>query len=181
MTAYAALLRGINVGGRHKVPMARLRELAGELGYRDVATYVQSGNLLLSTSDSAAAVERELAAALEREFGFDVPVIVRTRQQLATVLERDELADVADDDAKRAVTFLSGKPKPAQVKALDPDEFLPERFSVVGSELIMWCPDGLGRSKLAAAPWGRRLGVTGTTRNWRTVRTLHDMFADAAG
>jgi len=176
MTRYAALLRGVNVGGHHKVPMARLRELAGELGYDDVATYVQSGNLVLSSAEKANAVERQLSQALEREFGFAVPVVVRNRAQLAAVIKRDELGDIADDDAKRAVTFLSATPKPASVKALDADEFLPERFSIVGQELYLWCPNGLGRSKLATAPWERRLGVSGTTRNWRTVRTLLAML-----
>lgn len=179
MTRYVALLRGVNVGGRHQVPMARLRELAEDLGYDDVATYVQSGNLVLSSSAKADAVGAVLSEALQQEFGFTVDVVMRSAAQIAAIINKDVLGDIADDDAKRAVGFLAGKPSPKAVKALDSDEFSPEQFAVVGSELYLWCPNGLGRSKLAAAPWHRRLGVPLTVRNWRTVTKLLAML-DAA-
>lgn len=176
MTRYVALLRAVNVGGHRAVPMARLRELAGELGYGEVATYVQSGNLVLSSSATARAVAAALSAALHREFGFAVDVMVRRRSQLAAIVAADVFGGVADDDAKRAVGFLARPPAAKAINALDPDEFLPERFAVAGSELHLWCPKGLGRSKLAAAPWHRRLGVPLTVRNWRTVTKLLAML-----
>jgi uncharacterized protein (DUF1697 family) len=179
MTRYVALLRAVNVGKR-QLPMQRLRDVAGELGYADLATYVQSGNLTLTTPDSAHAVERALSAALTADRGFDVDVTVRSRAQLAALLKADALGDAADDDAKRAVTFLAAKPGAAVVRGLDPDEFLPERFVVTGRELVMWCPHGLGRSKLATARWSSRLGgIAGTTRNWRTVGKLVELLDGA--
>jgi len=178
MTRYVALLRGVNVGGKHLVPMPRLRALAAEVGFEEPATHLQSGNLLLSASASATTVEQTLGAAIEAEFGFACPVLVRSRDQLAAIVAADVLGDVADDDAKRLVSFLSAKPPAASVRALDPEAYLPERFAVVGQELYLWCPDGLARSRLAVAPWQRMLGgVIPTSRNWRTVSKLLTMLS----
>lgn len=180
MTRYAVLLRGVNVGGHGKVPMPRLRELAAELGYRDVATYVQSGNLIVSSGEDAGSVRDTVQAAVKREFGVAAAVVVRSRDEIAAIVAADVLGKLADDPSKRLVSFLSEQPEAGLVARLDPDEFAPERFEVVGRELYLWCPDGLGQSKLAAAPWGRRLGgVTATGRNWRTVLRLLEMLDDA--
>jgi uncharacterized protein (DUF1697 family) len=177
VTRYAVLLRAVNVGGHNKVPMARLREMATDLGYTDVATYVQSGNLVLSAgAKRPATVEKALRDALRSELDVDVDVIVRTSTELAAVVAANPFEDVADDDAKLLVSFLTAQPAKAKVEALDLETFLPERFEVGDRCLYMWLPDGAGRSKLAAAPWDRRLGVRGTGRNWRTIAKLIELL-----
>jgi uncharacterized protein (DUF1697 family) len=104
MARHVALLRAINLGARRKVPMARLREVLEEAGYTEVATYVQSGNVVLSSRRQPGSVERDLHRRLSAEFGFDIPVIVRSREQLAALVEREGPA--ADQEPSRfLVTF----------------------------------------------------------------------------
>jgi uncharacterized protein (DUF1697 family) len=162
--------------------MARLRELAVELGYTDVATYVQSGNLIVTAeTEQAADVETAVAEALRRALAVDVAVMVRSRAELAAVIEANPLGDAADDPARLLVSFLAAQPAAEKLEALDRNEFVPERFEIGDRCLYQWFPEGVGRSKLAAAPWDRRLGVRGTGRNWRTVTTLLEMLDAPAG
>jgi uncharacterized protein (DUF1697 family) len=182
VTRYVVLLRGVNVGGHNKVPMTRLRELAVELGYTDVATYVQSGNLIVTAETTQAVeVETAVAEALRRDLAVDVAVMVRSRAELAAVIEANPLGDVADDPARLLVNFLAAQPAAEKLEVLDRNEFAPERFEIGDRCIYQWFPAGVGRSKMAAAPWDRRLGVPGTGRNWRTVTTLLEMLDPPAG
>lgn len=176
MTKYAVFLRAVNVGGHNKVPMATLRDLASELGYSDVATYVQSGNLILSSGQSADRVGAKVAGLIKDEHGLDVDVIVRSRAELAKVVKANPFVEEVAEPTQVHVNFLSGVPAKSKVTALDPDEFAPERYVIKGKEMYLHYPNGAGRSKLATAPWSKRLGVHGTARNWRTVTTLLDML-----
>jgi uncharacterized protein (DUF1697 family) len=177
VTRYVVLLRAVNVGGNNKVPMTRLRELAEELGYTDVATYVQSGNLVVTApAKKAADVERAVADSIRADLGVDVAVIARNRKELAAVIAANPFGEIADDPARLLVNFLTAQPAEAAMAALDRDEFAPERFEFGDRCIYQWFPAGVGKSKLAAAPWDRRLGVRGTGRNWRTVTTLLEML-----
>jgi uncharacterized protein (DUF1697 family) len=171
MPRHIALLRGINLGSRRRVAMADLRDLLTSLGYEDVRTLLQSGNVAFDSKRSGKPLERELYKELSAKFGFDIPVVVRTRAQLAGIVDRDPLADVADDPKRYQVTFLSDKPSAKRVGALSELDVAPEQFVVSGREIYAWHPDGMQRSKLAAALTDQRLGVTATARNWNTVRT----------
>lgn len=176
MTRYVVLLRAVNVGGNNKVPMKWLREAALDAGFTDVATYVQSGNLVLSSADGAAAVGARVAELIKAEHDLDIDVVVRSRAELAKVIKANPFVDEIAEPTKVHVSFLTGAPERERVNALDPDEFDPERYVVKGKEMYLYFPGGSGRSKLATAPWGKRLGVQGTARNWRTVTTLLDML-----
>jgi uncharacterized protein (DUF1697 family) len=195
------LLRGINIGARRRVAMPALRERLADAGLGDVRTYVQSGNVVLDSDLSP----EQLAQVCEREiaegFGFDVPVIVRTRDELAEVVERNPLGDVANDPKRYQVSFLSAELDPETVAELDSMAAASERFVAIGRELYAWHPDGVARSKLwnklagqglgAAARAGKRAGkgaaagkgagsgsraaVTATARNWATVTKLLEM------
>jgi uncharacterized protein (DUF1697 family) len=180
MARIVALLKGINVGGSRKVPMARLREVLAGLGYEDVATYVNSGNAVFSAPGRAApaTLERTIEAALEEAFGFQVPVIVRTRDELAAVVADNPLEGVADDPSRHLVLFLREAVDPATLADLDPADFAPEAFHLRGRELHLWNPEGISKSEIAKVLPGRRLGVEATGRNWRTVEKLLAM-ADA--
>jgi uncharacterized protein (DUF1697 family) len=176
---YAVLLRGVNVGGHAKVPMARLREIAADLGYGEPATYLQSGNLVVSAPGTTADdVGAAVARALRRELDVTVDVMVRRRRELDAVIAANPFADLADDPKRLVVVFLAGDPAPDKVAALEPDRFDPERFEIGKRCMYQWFPDGMGRSKMAAAPWDRWLGVRGTARNWRTVLAVRDLLGD---
>jgi len=178
---YAVFLRAVNVGGHNKVPMPRLRDIATDLGYSEVSTYVQSGNLVINAGKTKAAdVESAVGDALRRELDVDVDVMVRSQKELAAVIAGNPFEDVADDPKKLHVSFLAKQPAAAALKSCDGDEFLPERFAFGDRCLYLWYPDGQGRSKMAAAPWGKRLGVKGTSRNWRTVTTMLELLDGAS-
>lgn len=173
MTRYVALLRGINVGGNNKVRMADLRTVAESLGYRDVSTYIASGNVILTEDEGGAA---DIAAALERrieaELGLRIRVIVRSAKELAECLAADPFPDAAGNRA--FVGFLDAEPERAAVDRLAAVESGLDEFRVSGRTLYLHCPDGIGRSKLAER-MGPDLGVAVTTRNMTTVRKLLDL------
>jgi uncharacterized protein (DUF1697 family) len=174
MARQVALLRGINVGGNKKVPMARLRELFAELGHEDVKTYVNSGNVVFGGPKATA---KKLEQAIEAEFGFDVAVVLRTRDELAAVVAADPFAGVADDPSRYLVLFSGGGKIDAK-KAEGVEGGEGERFAIAGAEAYLWLPGGFQKSPLLKALTEKRLGVTLTGRNWRTVEKLLAM-ADA--
>ncbi len=181
MRRQIALLRGINVGGHKKVKMARLRELMEELGYRDVRTYVQSGNVVFSGPDEhPARLARKLETQLAATFGFEVSVVVRSRDELAEIIAANPLRDVATDPARHLVIFLAADVDPARVAGVDPADFAPEAFHVRDREVYLWAPEGLRDSRLHKALAEKRLGVSATARNWRTVERLLALADEAA-
>ena len=174
MARLVALLRGINVGGHKKVPMARLREVLDAAGFEDVRTYVQSGNVVLSAPPrrSPATVGREIEKAIEAEFGFDVAVVMRTRDEIASLVQEDPLGDVATNPTYRIVVFLAEELDRSLLAGVDPDEFAPEAYLVREREIVMWAPNGQRDSRLVKTLTEKRTGVVGTARNWRTVEKL---------
>lgn len=170
-----ALLRGINVGRHKRVGMAALRELLERLGYEDVRTHLQSGNVVLGATATPARLQKELEKAIAGEFGIEVDVIVRTRDELAKVVARDPLGKVADNPSRYLVSFLSAKPDPKGVRELKELAAGSEQFVVVGREAYMWHPGGVQASKLSKALADGKLGVTATARNWNTVTRLLEL------
>jgi uncharacterized protein (DUF1697 family) len=166
------LLRGINLGPNRRVPMPALREALTAAGFADAQTYVQSGNVVLSSD----AKPDELATRCERliaeAFGIEVPVVTRTRDELALVVERNPLGHVADNPKRYQVSFLSAPIDAGLVQRLEAAAAPPERFAAIGRELYAWHPEGVARSKLWNTLAGTGLGVTATARNWTTVTTL---------
>lgn len=165
------LLRGINIGKR-RVPMPALRELLTEAGYQDVQTYVQSGNVVLSSTASPRKLERESAKLISERFGFEIPVVVRTRKELAAVVKANPLGDVADNLKRYQVCFLSGKLDQKTADRLRELVVAPEALAIQGREVYAWHPEGVARSKLWNTLAGKSLGATATARNWTTVETL---------
>jgi uncharacterized protein (DUF1697 family) len=171
MARMIALLRGINLAKSHRVAMADLRELLEGMGYENVRTHLQSGNVILDSPDKAGDVERKMAKALEDRFGFAIPVMVRTAKQLEKVVAADPLGELATEPKLYLVAFCDGAPKLPDVDGGD------ERFVVRGQEIYMWCPNGFNDSRLRKAFTDKALGVTTTTRNWRTLTKLTDLAA----
>jgi len=172
MTRQIALLRGINLGARNRVSMPELRSALGKAGYEDVRTLLQSGNVVLSSEGSPDAVARELEALVADAFGVESRVVVRSRDQLGQVVQRNPLAEAVKDPKRFQVSFLSAAPDPEIVRELTAREFAPEQVAFLGEEVYAWHPGGLQRSPLARLLDDRRLGVTATARNWNTVTKL---------
>jgi uncharacterized protein (DUF1697 family) len=178
VAVHVAMLRGINLGPRRRVPMAELRTLLTEAGYEDVRTYVQSGNIVLRSPAKPAEVERKLQKLISERFGFEVPVIVRSRAQLAEVVKADPLGDVADDPKRYQVSFLAAKAPAELVRRLEEQAVASERVVARGREIYAWHPAGVARSKLWNELAGTGLGITATARNWTTVTTLLEMASE---
>ncbi|MFD6922307.1 DUF1697 domain-containing protein [Streptomyces sp. NPDC059944] len=177
-TTYAALLRGINVGGAKKVPMAELRTLLEGLGHGDVRTYLRSGNAAFSSAHGdEESLAAELSTAIEERFGFGVGVLVRDHRYLKAVREACPFP-AAELEAKQVhVTYFSDPVDAERFASVEPAAFLPEEFRLGDRALYLYAPDGLGRSRLAEALARPRLlkGVLATTRNWNTVVKLEEL------
>jgi uncharacterized protein (DUF1697 family) len=169
------LLRGINVGGNRRVAMADLRALLASLGYEGARTHLQSGNAVIDSRAKPERVKRAIEQGLADELGVDVEVFVRTRDELADVVARDPLGELADNPSRYLVSFLSGEPTATGVREAEAVDVEPERFVVSGREIYAWHPDGVHASKLAKVLSEKRLGVTATARNWNTVTKLLEL------
>jgi uncharacterized protein (DUF1697 family) len=173
-TRYVALLRGINVGKARQIGMPRLAEVLTAGGHENVRTHLRSGNVVLDSPLEETELVTDLERAIEKEFGFAVPVVVRTGAELATVIEGDPFTRIVSDPARYLVTFLPEPPAADKVDALPPVEGGGE-YLVRGRELYLWLPDGIANTPLAAWKWDRLLGVAGTGRNWNTVTKLGEL------
>ncbi|WP_330263729.1 DUF1697 domain-containing protein [Streptomyces griseorubiginosus] len=177
-TTYAALLRGINVGGSRKVPMADLRTLLEDLGFSGVRSYLQSGQAVFTADHGdEESLAAELAGAIEKRFGFPVDVLVRDHAYLTAVVDNCPFP-AAELEAKQLhVTYFSAPVDEDRFAEIDRAAYLPEEFRLGDRALYLYVPDGLGRSKLAEHLSKPRLnkGVIATSRNWNTVVKLVEM------
>ncbi|MFD8226403.1 DUF1697 domain-containing protein [Streptomyces massasporeus] len=177
-TTYAALLRGINVGGSRKVPMADLRTLLADLGLDDVRTYLQSGQAVFASGHGdEESLAGEIARAIEQRFGFGVDVIVRDHAQLRAIAEACPFPAADLEPKQLHVTYFSAPVTPDRFAEIDQEAYLPEEFRLGDRVLYLYAPNGLGRSKLAEHLSKPRItkGVIATTRNWNTVVKLVEM------
>jgi uncharacterized protein (DUF1697 family) len=168
---FAALLRGVNLAGRNRVSMPELRSALEALGLEDVATYIQSGNVVFRSAGGAKTLAAAIEAQVAEAFGIEVVVLLRTPAELAKVADGNPFLREADP-ARLHVLFLSGKPSAKAVAQLDPERSPPDKFKLEGREIYLHTPNGFGRSKLTVDYFERRLGVAGTARNWKTVTKL---------
>lgn len=176
---HLALLRGINVGGKNKLPMTDLVRIFRECGCERVRNYIQSGNILFDAEpDVLAGLASRVETHVSDEFGFRPPVVLRTEPALASVVAGNPfLAEGAAPDALH-VYFLAGLADPDRIGGLDPDRSPPDRFAVRGGEVFLHLPDGMARTRLTNAYFDSKLATTSTARNWRTVGKLLDMMRE---
>jgi uncharacterized protein (DUF1697 family) len=171
MSLRIALLRAINLGGKTSVPMAELRATVTALGFTDVSTLLQSGNLVFrSDGRDDTALEALLERAFAERFGFSTDILVRTADAWAALVAANPLPAMATDDPGRLVLFaLKAEPTEEKIAALRAAICGPEFFEARGHHLFIAYPDGIGRSKLTNAIIEKRLGTRGTGHNWNTV------------
>jgi uncharacterized protein (DUF1697 family) len=173
---YVVLLRGVNVGGRGKLPMAQLRDICTALGCSDVSTYIQSGNVVLDTELTAKKLADSLESAIGDAVGFTPRVVVRTPTELADA----QAANPYTTTEPRFVHigFLTAKPTAAALTALGDIDCSPEGYRIIGREVYLNYVNGAGKSKkLARVPFERKLGVAMTARNLKTVEKLITLSA----
>ena len=173
-STYVALLRGINVGRHNRISMTAVRALFEDHGAERVSTYLQSGNVVFTSSANGAELAEGVEGEFQRRHGLRVTVVIRTGTQLAKVLAGNPFS-AEGDPRKLHVAFLATTPNRTRVRGLDPVRVEPDEFRLVGREVYLHYPKGYGRSKLTNDYLERQLGVATTMRNWRTVAALAEL------
>lgn len=174
---YVAFLRGINVSGKNIVPMKDLAAICQRAGCGEVRTYIQSGNVIFTAQGGS---ERklcgELSRRIEEHFGFKVPLVIRTREELRAAIEANRFLTPSVDPKTLYVYFLAETPSKEAVATLDPNRSAPDAFTVHGREVYLHLPNGMARTKLTNAWLDSRLKTVSTARNWNTVLKLSQLM-----
>jgi len=173
---HIALLRGINVGGKNRLPMKDLAKMFSEAGCADVLTYIQSGNVVFRAKDAVARrVPALVATAITKRFQFQAPVQTRTAKELEEIVAGNPFLRKGTAPDLLHVAFLANAPTPLQAASLDPNRSPPDELVVRGREIFLRLPNGVARSKLTNAYFDSKLGTVSTLRNWRTVLQLLEL------
>ncbi|TVZ57048.1 uncharacterized protein (DUF1697 family) [Lutibacter sp. Hel_I_33_5] len=170
MTRFIILLRGINVSGKNKLPMADLRQLLNDLEFQNVQTYIQSGNIILDSDKSKSEVCQKIKDGIASKFGYDVPVISRTISEWKKVIKNYPFP--TENEKIVAFTFLDKKTVAQEIEIKNQGE---DQFKVVDDLVYLYCPNGFGKSKITNNLFERKLKVTATTRNLRTTLKLIEL------
>jgi uncharacterized protein (DUF1697 family) len=177
---HVALLRGVNVGGKHRLPMKDLVAMFEAAGCRDVQTCIQSGNVVFRTTRARATrVPGRVAKAVADRLGFEAPVLVRTAAEFRAVALGNPFLRAGADPGTLHVLFLADRPPPGKVATLDPSGSPPDEFVVLGREIYLRCPGGVARTRLTTGWADSILGTISTMRHWRTVLKLVEMAEEA--
>lgn len=169
MKTYIAILRGINVGGHRKLPMAELREMLSKIGLNNVKTYIQSGNVVFKSESSPEKLEEQIKNEIKKQFDYDVPTMVRTIPFWEKTIQNNPFQD--KDPKKVSFTFLSDTPK----EDLEPFSSENDEFVVLGSTVHIHCPNGFRNSKLLSNFFEKKFNLQATNRNWNTVNKLLEL------
>ena len=179
MVTWIALLRGINVGGNNILPMKELASLLLELGFEDVRTYIQSGNVVFrSSSEEKRRLANRMATAVEKRYGFRIQVLLISKLEFQQAIEENPFPGAVDDPKTLHCFFLAESPDAPDLAALNDLRLPDERFVLTPHTFYLHAPQGVGRSKLAQRA-ERLLGVPVTARNWRTVCKIAEMAQDS--
>jgi uncharacterized protein (DUF1697 family) len=178
MARHIVLLRGINLGSRNRIAMGELREALEKASFEGVRTHLQSGNVVLTSTAKPESVAVKCEQVIKERFGLEIPVVVRSRAQLAAVVKRNPLKKVATEPKRYQVSFLSEKLPAKAVRELEAVAEPDERVVASGREVYAWHPRTVARSKLWAKLAGKDLGVTATARNWATVEALLELAGE---
>ena len=177
MPTYIAMLRGVNVSGHKPLSMERLRAALAPLGFTSVKTYLQSGNVVFEAAKgSPLALAAKIHEIINREFGYKVPVVIRTAAEVARIIADNPFTkDLHIDPLKLHVTFLSDPSPKTALAVLQSLADGPERLHVSGREIYLYCPNGYGRTRLSNTAIEKKLTLAATTRNWKSVNALMQM------
>ena len=176
LSTHVALLRGINVGGKNKLPMKDLVAIFVAAGCADAQTYIQSGNVVCKAPTKVTKdLPTAIAAAIFKRWGYRIPIVMRTADELDDVCRNNPFVNAGREPDTLHVAFLTDVPEPARVSALDPKRSPPDELFVRGRDIYLLLPNGVALSKLTNAYFDAALRTTSTLRNWRTVLQLLEM------
>ena len=178
MPTFISILRGINVSGQKKILMVELKALYEKLGFKNVQTYIQSGNVVFvyDGDKSNLAIAEAIENAIEKEYKFQVPVLVKQVDDLVSTIKKNPFTEEAGADPSRvAVTFLESQPSSENLLTLEGVDYPPDRFIIDGLNIYIFCPESYGNSKLSNNFFEKKLKVRATTRNWKTINKLVEM------
>lgn len=175
---YLSILRGINVGGRNKIKMADLRGLYEKIGFSNVQTYIQSGNVIFdSPKQSKQKLASQILSEIEKSYGFKISILIREAKDLKQIIEENPFPQAAENEKNRLfVVFLDRVITAEDKELLVIPEKATERVQFGLQEVYLYCPDGYGRTKFNNNFIERKLKTTATTRNWKTTNHLLEMF-----
>lgn len=169
--AFIILLRGINVSGKNKLPMADLRKLLKDVGFQNVQTYIQSGNIILNTDENKVTVCNKIKEAIKEKFGYDVPVLARTIDEWKKIIDNNPYRK-REANKKMYFTFLNATPKETKIEV---NKAQGDEFKIVNDVVYLYCEGGYGKTKLSNNLFEKKLKVTATTRNLRTTLKLLEL------
>lgn len=174
---YIALLRGINIGRSKRIKMADLVKTLESLGFKNIKTYLQSGNVIFEyDSSNISEIEGSIERKISETFSFSVDVIIRTKDELENIVNGNPFISEPDIELdKLHVTFLSDIPDQKAVLNLDINAAENEKFEIIGREVYLYCPNGYARTKLKNDVFEKKLNITATTRNWKTTNKLLEL------
>ena len=171
------MLRGINVSGQKKIRMAELKSMYESLGFGNVQTYVQSGNVVFDSEEKDVTKLRQIIETqIESAFGFSVPVLIRTGDEFKHIIENHPFA--GEEAIRVLVTFLYERPEKSRLEDLSHYEDKVDQFALGEQEIFLFCPGGYGRTKLSNTFFEKKLDVVATTRNWKSVNALYHMASE---
>lgn len=176
MSKYIILLRGINVGGHHKILMADLRDLLSANGYKEVKTYIQSGNIILESDKKPKQISTHVKELITKQYQFNIPVVTITDQELLNCFIKNPFSEKEEDIKKLHVTFLSDFPEESKVKDLEIPIYNNDQYSIEGKIIYLHIPDGFAKTKFNIKTFEKKLDVQATTRNWNTVTKLVNLL-----
>lgn len=179
---YISILRGINVSGQKKIKMADLKILYEKQGFENVITYIQSGNVVFESNSekNIEALRKIIEKAIKEEYLFYVPVDIRTNKELEQIIQKCPYQEAKEDDngTKVLVTFLQSMPSEEKKELLFTYVKPPERLIIQGREAYLYCPNGYGKSKLSNTFIEKKICITSTTRNWKSVKKLYELSVE---
>lgn len=176
MKTFLSILRGINVSGQKKILMADLKNLYEELNFKDTSTYIQSGNVIFNNK-SEKGLSKKIEQKIFEKYYFNVPVIIRTSEEMSDIIEKNPFLNKKDIDASKLyVIYLSEEPLIEHVDKIQKYNFNPDAFYISGRQVYLNCADGYGKTKFTNNFFESKLNVIATTRNWKTTIELSKMM-----
>ena len=178
MKTFISILRGINVSGQKLIRMSDLERIYLDLGFQEVTTYIQSGNVVFRSAnhESSKKLSAKIEQALFINLGFHVPVIIRTIEEMSALISANPYKKESENTpGKLYVTFLEEEPQPDNIKKISPTDYFPDKFTIQGKEIFLNCAAGYGTTKLSNSLFERKLNIKATSRNWRTANKLLEL------
>jgi uncharacterized protein (DUF1697 family) len=177
MNTYISILKGINVSGHNIIKINALQELYKGIGFKNVQTYIQSGNVVFQdTSSDIPNIEKKISDKISESLGLEIPVLVKEVSEFKEISQHNPFLKERNEDINHlAVTFLLSKPSQENIDKISGLNFLPDEFIIRDKAIYLFCPNGFGNSKLTMTFFESKLKMHATTRNWKTTIKLLEM------